>query len=124
MVRLFLYVTLLFHVYMLCEGNGSNVEKKLEHLENIISGMQTFIMHDMLLMKTKLAETDKKIEQIFDRLDNKHSVPRLDEHHDESYVNMELQMRFTELTNKFETKLDSLAETLSNQTKLYRIGRR
>ncbi|XP_052787162.1 uncharacterized protein LOC128222248 [Mya arenaria] len=117
MIRLFLYVTLLFCVYMLCEGNDSIVEKKLEHLENIISGMQTFIMHDMLLMKTKLAETDKKIEQIFDRLDNTQGVPRLVEKHDESYVNMELQMRFTELTNKFETKLGGLAQTLSNQTK-------
>ncbi|XP_052787541.1 uncharacterized protein LOC128222532 isoform X2 [Mya arenaria] len=46
----------------------------LEEKVNLISSMQTFVLQDMMLIKGKLANTDMKLDQLFDRIDKLQST--------------------------------------------------
>ncbi|WAR29536.1 hypothetical protein MAR_003104 [Mya arenaria] len=70
-------VIILAAVITLSKADITSLEMKVEGLENLISSMQTFVLQDMILIKGKLANTDRKLEQLFDRIDNLQSTERV-----------------------------------------------
>ncbi|XP_052785484.1 uncharacterized protein LOC128221081 [Mya arenaria] len=71
------FVIILAAVTTLSKADITSLEMKVEGLENLISSMQTFVLQDMILIKGKLANTDRKLEQLFDRIDNLQSTERV-----------------------------------------------
>ncbi|WAR29313.1 hypothetical protein MAR_002881 [Mya arenaria] len=64
-ISVILFVVVIAAVTTFGNADITSLEKKVD----LISSMQSFVLQDMMLIKGKLANTDVKLEQLFNQID-------------------------------------------------------